>query len=83
MQLKMMQSRGSCPLLDPGQRNSLVNVDMPLQKKEAELLVILFRCVLASLYEGLSVRPSVGRSVGPSVGDAFVKNGKIDNFDRK
>ena len=32
----------------------------------------VFRCVLASLYEGLSVRrsvgPSVGRSVGPSVG---------------
>ena len=27
----------------------------------------IFRCVHASLYEGLSVRPSVGRSVGPSV----------------
>ena len=26
-----------------------------------------FKCVLASLYEGLSVRRSVGRSVGPSV----------------
>ena len=31
------------------------------------LAVTLFRCVLASLYEGLSVRPSVRRSVGPSV----------------
>ena len=30
-----------------------------------------------------SVGPSVRRSVGPSVGDAFVKNGKIDDFDRK
>ena len=27
----------------------------------------VFRCVLASLYEGLSVRRLVGRSVGPSV----------------
>ena len=38
----------------------------------------LFRCVLASLYEGLSVRRSVGRSVRrsvrPSVGHAFVEN---------
>ena len=35
----------------------------------------IFRCVLASLYEGLSVRPSVRRSVvpsvGPSVGPSF------------
>ena len=29
---------------------------------------MIFRCVLASLYEGLSVRPSVGPSVGWSVG---------------
>ena len=29
---------------------------------------ILFRCVLASLYEGLSVRPWVHPSVRPSVG---------------
>ena len=47
----------------------------------------VFRCVLASLYEGLSVRPSVcpsvRPSVRPSVGDAFVKNGKMDDFDRK
>ena len=47
---------------------------------------LLFRCVLASLYEGLSVRPSVGPSVRPSVrpsvGHAFVENGKIDDFDR-
>ena len=28
----------------------------------------VFRCVLAFLYEGLSVRPSVGPSVDPSVG---------------
>ena len=28
----------------------------------------VFRCVLAVLYEGLSVRPSVGPSVDPSVG---------------
>ena len=28
----------------------------------------LFRCVLASLYEGLSVRPSVGPSIRRSVG---------------
>ena len=28
---------------------------------------ILFRCVLASLYEALSVRRSIGRSVCPSV----------------
>ena len=34
----------------------------------------IFRCVLASLYEGPSVRPLVGPSVGRSVGDAFVKN---------
>ena len=27
---------------------------------------VLFRCVLASLYEGLSVPPLVGWSVGPS-----------------
>ena len=27
----------------------------------------VFRCVLASLYEGLSIRRSVGPSVGPSV----------------
>ena len=37
----------------------------------------IFRCVLASLYEGLSVRrsvgPSVRRSVGPSVGNAFAR----------
>ena len=33
-----------------------------------KLLDFFFRCVLASLYEGLSVRPSVGRSVGRSVG---------------
>ena len=30
--------------------------------------VVIFRCVLASLYEGLSVRRSVRPSVGPSVG---------------
>ena len=30
---------------------------------------MLFRCILAFLYEGLSVR----RSVGPSVGDAFFR----------
>ncbi len=29
---------------------------------------VVFRCVLASLYEGLSVRRSVGRSVRRSVG---------------
>ena len=40
----------------------------------------LFRCVLASLYECLSVRPSVRRSVGPSVGDAFVKNEEYQYF---
>ena len=33
----------------------------------------LFRCVLASLYEALSVRPLVGWSVGWSVRHAFVK----------
>ena len=41
----------------------------------------VFRCIHASLYEGMSIHPSVGRSVGPSVGpsvcrslrDAFVK----------
>ena len=51
----------------------------------------LFKCVLASLYEGLSVRqsvspsvrPSVRLSVRPSVGDAFVKIGKIDDYYRK
>ena len=43
----------------------------------------VFRCVLASLYEGLSVRPSVCPSVRLSVGGAFFKNGKIDDFDRK
>ena len=32
------------------------------------MVVQLFRCVLASLYEGLSVRRLVGRSVGQSVG---------------
>ena len=32
---------------------------------------------------GPSVRPSVSPSVGWSVRDAFVKNGKIDDFDRK
>ena len=55
------------------------------------LLGEVFRCVLASLHEGLSVRPSVRpsvrrsvrRSVRPSVGHAFVENGKIDDFDRK
>ena len=46
-------------------------------------LIFIVRCVLAYLYEGLSVGPSDRRSVGPSVGDAFVKNGKIDDFDRK
>ena len=30
-----------------------------------------FRCVLASLYEGVSVRLSVGLSVGPSDGNPF------------
>ena len=47
-----------------------------------------FRCVLASLYEGLSVRrsvgPSVRRSVRPSVrrlvGHAFVKNKRNQYF---
>ena len=29
--------------------------------------IVLFRCVLASLYEGLSVRPSVRRSVGYAI----------------
>ena len=32
---------------------------------------VLFRCVLASLSEGLSVRRSVRRSVRPSVGPSF------------
>ena len=49
----------------------------------SKIVYSLFRCVLASLYEGLSVGQSVRPSVGPSVGDAFVKNGKIDDFDRK
>ena len=44
----------------------------------------LFRCVLASLYEALSVRwsvrPSVGPSVRPSVGNAFVKSDKNEYF---
>ena len=31
------------------------------------LFLILFRCVLASLFEVVSVRPSVGTSVGPSL----------------
>ncbi len=31
-------------------------------------LVVVFRCVLASLYEALSVRPLVGWSVGLLVG---------------
>ena len=33
-----------------------------------------FRCVHASLYEGLSISPSVGRSVRRSVGYAFFSN---------
>ena len=37
---------------------------------------MIFRCVLASLYEALSVRPSVGPSVRPSVRNALVKLGK-------
>ncbi len=42
-------------------------------------LLGLVRCVLESLYEGLSFRRSVLPFVGRSVGDAFVKNGKIDD----
>ena len=34
----------------------------------------VFRCVLASLYDGLSVRRSIGPSVRPLFGHAFVKN---------
>ena len=38
------------------------------QKNDKDtLLLYLFRCVLASLYEGMSVRPLVCPSVGPSV----------------
>ena len=36
---------------------------------------ILFRCVFASLYEALSVRPSVGRSV--TLSSNAMKNGLI------
>ena len=40
----------------------------------------LLRFLDASSHLYMRVCPSVGRSVGPSVGDAFVKNGKIDDF---
>ena len=39
-------------------------------------VAVVVRCVLASLYEG----PSVRRSVGPSVRDAFVKNSFFRDF---
>ena len=35
----------------------------------------IFRCVHASLYEGLSDRPSVGRSIGGSVTRFFSNRG--------
>ncbi len=42
----------------------------------------IFRCVLASLYEGLSVRPSVRPSIGPSVGRSRLrKKEQIISFD--
>ena len=41
----------------------------PCQKQKTNNISLsIFRCVLASLYEGLSVRPSVGPSVRPLVG---------------
>ena len=43
-------------------------------RRQTVFSLLLFRCVLASLWVGLSLRPSVGRSVGHD----FVKNGKID-----
>ena len=47
----------------------------------------ILRCVLASLYEGLSVRwsirRSVRRSVGPSVRNAFVKSGGMKDLQRR
>ena len=50
-------------------------------------LLILFIFLDASSHLYMRVCPSVRRSfcplVGPSIGDAFVKNGKIDDFDRK
>ena len=39
----------------------------PPQFRASSLFLCLFRCVLASLKKGLSVRPSVGRLVGRSV----------------
>ena len=40
----------------------------------------LFRCVLASLYEGLSVGPSISLSVRPSVGQS--KTREINIFEQ-
>ena len=50
-------------------------------KKSIKTLIDRFLVACTRLYNPLC--PSVGPSVGRSVRDAFVKNGKIDDFDRK
>ena len=46
-----------------------------------KIRIHVFRCVLASLKEGLSVRRSIRPSVRPSVRKAFVKSGEMKHLD--
>ena len=52
----------------PGQKMVRDTLALVYDKGYLDNLLSLFRCALASLYEGLSVHPSVGPSVGRSVG---------------
>ena len=51
---------------------NVLNVLHLLHGRIVGLLGLVFRCVLASLYEGLSIGPSIGPSVGRSIDCTYI-----------
>ena len=70
-----------------GVYGDVLRVKILFNKKDTALIQVTISFLDASSHLYMRVCPSVGPSIGASVRrsvrDAFVKNGKIDDFDRK